>query len=599
MMPAAPELLAAVAEHLPSYLQNLLECGALPPPKPFVQSEYDAAAAAPTPAAAAPASACLDDAESGVGALAERFVVLLAQCVSADLRAAAARGLPRLASCCGAEAAGRAQPALAKLLADATPAVQTAAAAALLPLGRALGPLGAQTLLLPLLPRLLGEASAGAGFWPAGPRDGMAALSSHSAPMRCLVDLPELIAAMAGAAVGAEAHAAAAAAAATAARVATPAAVAAADAAAADAAAAEGGEADVCGRLLPALVELDGRLSQSHWRTSHALLSSLAVLVRCLDPALLHMQLLPALLRHTAAAAAAPNRQLAVRLLCQLHRRLRSTAQRAELCAWLVRELGQGRSYQQRLLYLDACALLLGDEEALACSRTLFKAQGMHFPATDLATDPVSNVRLKLCGLLLPLKRTLRLPADAQALELLHLGTVALQADPSRDVRAAAAAVQPALGSVEVLMEGAARRATAAGGARREALDAVLQAEEEALRSEEERASAERERVQAKGGARMRRNSRDALGMPPGFDPRGAPGGASSTSIESAMSRARGPSAATPVRGGVPASSSAGDAKGLRGRRGSKDLLPTVTPTATPTSTRTRRNSKDVLPSFS
>ena len=135
----------------------------------------------------------------------------------------------------------------------------------------------------------------------------------------------------------------------------------------------------------------------------------------------------------------------------------------------------------------------------------------MHFPATDLATDPVSNVRLKLCGLLLPLKRTLRLPADAQALELLHpnpnpspnpspnpnpnpnpnpspnqalellhLGTVALQADHSRDVRAAAAAVQPALASVEVLTEGAARRATAAGGgARREALDATLQAEEE------------------------------------------------------------------------------------------------------------------------
>ena len=462
----------------------------------------------------------------------------------------------------------------------------------------ALGPLGAQTLLLPLLPQLLGEASAGAGFWPAGPRDGVPALSSHSGPMRCLVDLPELIAAMAGAAVGAEAHAAAAAAAATAARVATPAAVAAADAAAADAAAAEGGEADVCGRLLTALVELDGRLSQSHWRTSHALLSSFAVLVRCLDPAVLHTQLLPALLRHTAAAAAAPNRQLAVRLLCQLHRRLRSTAQRAELCAWLVRELGQGRSYQQRLLYLDACALLLGDDEALACSRTLFKAQGMHFPATDLATDPVSNVRLKLCGLLLPLKRTLRLPADAQALELLHLGTVALQADHSRDVRAAAAAVQPALGSVEVLMEGAARRATAAGGARREALDAVLQAEEEALRSEEERASAERERAQAAGGARRRRNSRDALGMPPDFAPRGAPGIASSTSIESAISRARMPSAATPARAGVPAAAPGGSAA-PRGRRGSKDLLPTVTPaTATPTSTsRSRRNSKDVLPS--
>ena len=72
----------------------------------------------------------------------------------------------------------------------------------------------------------------------------------------------------------------------------------------------------MCGRLLPALVELDGRLSPSHWRTSHALLSAFAVLVRCLDPAVLHAQLLPALLRHTAPAAPAPNRQLAVRLLC-------------------------------------------------------------------------------------------------------------------------------------------------------------------------------------------------------------------------------------------------------------------------------------------
>ena len=65
----------------------------------------------------------------------------------------------------------------------------------------------------------------------------------------------------------------------------------------------------------PNQVELDGRLSPSHWRTSHALLSAFAVLVRCLDPAVLHAQLLPLLLRHTAPAAPAPNRQLAVRLL--------------------------------------------------------------------------------------------------------------------------------------------------------------------------------------------------------------------------------------------------------------------------------------------
>ena len=47
--------------------------------------------------------------------------------------------------------------------------MQAAAAAALLPLARALGPLGAQTLLLPLLPPLLGEASANPNSNPTTP----------------------------------------------------------------------------------------------------------------------------------------------------------------------------------------------------------------------------------------------------------------------------------------------------------------------------------------------------------------------------------------------------------------------------------------------
>ena len=83
--------------------------------------------------------------------------------------------------------------------------------------------------------------------------------------------------------------------------------------------------------------------------------------------------------------------------------------------------------------------------------------------------------------------------------------------------------------------------------------------------------------------------------MPAGFDPRGAPGAASATSIEGALARARGPSAAAPARGGAPA-----EAPGAanRRRRGSKDLLPAPTPTAASTS-RLRRNSKDALPSFS
>ena len=219
----------------------------------------------------------------------------------------------------------------------------------------------------------------------------------------------------------------------------------------------------------------------------------------------------------------------------------------------------------------------------------------MHFPAIDLATDPVSNVRLKLCGLLLPLKRTLRLPADAQALELIHLGSVALQADPSCDVRAAAAAVQPALGSVEVLMEGAVRRATSAGNARREALDVVLQAEEEAMRSEEERASAEKERLLAAGGVRRRRNSRELQPLTPGFDARGGAGAgasASCTSIEGAMARSRGPSNRSTATASVGAIAP-GDAV-RRQKKNSKELQTAPAHAAS----RTRRSSKDQVPTF-
>ena len=89
--PSAPELLTAVAEHLPTYLHNLLECGALPSPKPFTQSEHAAAATAAAADAAAPAPVGLD--ESGVGALAERLVGLLTRTLTPILTLALALAL--------------------------------------------------------------------------------------------------------------------------------------------------------------------------------------------------------------------------------------------------------------------------------------------------------------------------------------------------------------------------------------------------------------------------------------------------------------------------------------------------------------------------
>ena len=180
-MGASPELLSTVAEHLPSYLLNLRACGALPPPPtPLVASFATSLTSADTATpAVAPGPTHRRSAEDeAVSVLAERLVGLLAHCPSVELRSAAARALPPLAQCCGAEGAFaiaprppplipsrrprvtkprpacslflrraallRTHPALPRLLGDPAPQVQALAAGALLPLGRALGPTAAQ-----------------------------------------------------------------------------------------------------------------------------------------------------------------------------------------------------------------------------------------------------------------------------------------------------------------------------------------------------------------------------------------------------------------------------------------------------------------------
>ena len=82
------------------------------------------------------------------------------------------------------------------------------------------------------------------------------------------------------------------------------------------------------------------------------------------------------------------------------------------------------------------------------CSHVFFKAHGMHSAMLSLAADAVANVRLHLCSLLPTLKRTLRLPTDAEALQRLHHAVVALQSDRYRDVGTAAGAAEGTMSQV-------------------------------------------------------------------------------------------------------------------------------------------------------
>ena len=322
----------------------------------------------------------------------------------------------------------------------------------------------------------------------------------------------------------------------------------------------EGARAEIAAQLVAPFRRLD-ELFAADWRRLHRLYATAAwAIVEGADPALLHAQLVPVLFeRATADGAAAPTRELAAALLCRVLRRLRSAAQRDEICGRLVRELGRGATARRRLLFAYACRLLLAVDDdaaaagkavglppsmasaACACSRHYFKARGFFDAMLDASRDAVPNVRLQLCALLPALKRALRLPGDGARLEKLTHAAVALKSDGARDVRAAAVEAEAALRLVEVLPEGAPLKAYGNVEEQSSAeADAARFAEEEAVVRAEQEAAAEKlaekaahmrlaekepgQKVRAStsfDGVRPRRGSREIPVAPPAQASRG------------------------------------------------------------------------------
>ncbi|KAM7368459.1 hypothetical protein PAMP_014673 [Pampus punctatissimus] len=108
-----------------------------------------------------------------------------------------------------------------------------------------------------------------------------------------------------------------------------------------------------------------------------------------------------------------PVQREAARTLCMFLRYNRKQEQRQDMMERLIQDLAQGRSYWNRLRFLDVCEMATE-----IFSRKYFNK---HFliPALELVHDPVANVRYKLCQLLPRLRSLLRLPSDKQLLQQL------------------------------------------------------------------------------------------------------------------------------------------------------------------------------------
>ncbi|VFV18142.1 serine threonine-protein phosphatase 4 [Lynx pardinus] len=168
--------------------------------------------------------------------------------------------------------------------------------------------------------------------------------------------------------------------------------------------------------LIPALTAAEQRAAASlKWRTHEKLLQKYACLPHIISSDQIYYRFLQRMFTIVMTNNVLPVQKAASRTLCIFLRYNRKQEQRHEVIQKLIEQLGQGKSYWNRLRFLDTCEFII---EIFSKS---FFCKYFFLPAIELTHDPVANVRMKLCYLLPKVKSTLKIPADKHLLQQLEM----------------------------------------------------------------------------------------------------------------------------------------------------------------------------------
>ncbi|XP_058423596.1 serine/threonine-protein phosphatase 4 regulatory subunit 4 isoform X3 [Diceros bicornis minor] len=168
--------------------------------------------------------------------------------------------------------------------------------------------------------------------------------------------------------------------------------------------------------LIPALTAAEQRAAASlKWRTHEKLLQKYACLPQIISSDQIYYRFLQRMFAIMMTNNVLPVQKAASRTLCVFLRYNRKQEQRHEVIQKLIEQLGQGKSYWNRLRFLDTCEFII---EIFSKS---FFCKYFFLPAIELTHDPVANVRMKLCYLLPKVKSTLKIPADKLLLQQLEM----------------------------------------------------------------------------------------------------------------------------------------------------------------------------------
>ncbi|XP_057269330.1 serine/threonine-protein phosphatase 4 regulatory subunit 4 isoform X7 [Pezoporus wallicus] len=168
--------------------------------------------------------------------------------------------------------------------------------------------------------------------------------------------------------------------------------------------------------LITALTTAEQRAATSlKWRTHEKLLQKYACLPHIISSDQIYYRFLHRMLTIILTNNVLPVQKAAARTLCVYLRYNPKQEQRHEVIQKLIEQLGQGKSYWNRLRFLDTCEFIM---ELFSKS---FFCKYFFLPVLELTHDPVANVRMKLCYLLPKVKSTLRIPTDKHLLQQLEL----------------------------------------------------------------------------------------------------------------------------------------------------------------------------------
>ncbi|NXG11670.1 PP4R4 phosphatase, partial [Sakesphorus luctuosus] len=140
--------------------------------------------------------------------------------------------------------------------------------------------------------------------------------------------------------------------------------------------------------LIPALTAAEQRAATSlKWRTHEKLLQKYACLPHIISSDQIYYRFLHRMLTIILTNNVLPVQKAAARTLCVYLRYNRKQEQRHEVIQKLIEQLGQGKSYWNRLRFLDTCEFII---ELFSKS---FFCKYFFLPVLELTHDPVANVR--------------------------------------------------------------------------------------------------------------------------------------------------------------------------------------------------------------